>query len=90
MVHGRRGLFNASLLWEGTTSQTVLEIVAEKYQNLPNNSIRMVVILRGGGKYGAVVFKSSNLYGKVALLNYGESGITIYRLYSGAWTERTI
>ena len=82
---------NASLLlrWTGKESQSVLDIIQANYGNLPNYSMRNVIITRGWA-YGAVVFKASDTAGKVLVFGYDATGLTIYRLLDGTWTERTI
>jgi hypothetical protein len=73
----------------GDTSQTALDIIKANYNDLPNSRISNVIIVRGT-YYGAVIFKYTNLYGKVELFDYNTTGITVYRLYNGTWSERVI
>ena len=81
---------NTKLLWwTGKSSQSVLDIIQANYGNLPNFSMRNVIITRGWA-YGAIVFKTSNTAGKVLVFGYDDTGLTIYRLLNGTWTERTI
>jgi hypothetical protein len=82
---------NASLRWEGTASQTPLELVEANYPNLPSPCMRLVTIfIHGYAVYGALVFKYTNSNGKVVILSYLETGITVFRLRDGTWSTRTI
>ncbi len=80
---------NASLQWTGDNSDPVIDIIAVNYLSLPNNCTRLVTVKRSASQ-GLIVFKADNQYGKVIMLSYFTTGITVYQLYNGTWTERVI
>lgn len=52
--------------------------------------MRNVVLGYSNMRNGAIVFKYSNSYGKVILVPYGTTGIIVYQLMNGTWSERSI
>jgi hypothetical protein len=79
---------NASLLWEGTGTQTVFDVIVANYSSLPNNCMRQVLVKSGSGTiHGTVVFKASNTHGKVIMLSFLDTNLVVYQLRNGTWTE---
>jgi hypothetical protein len=78
----------ASLLWEGTGTQTVFDVIVANYSSLPNNCMRQVLVKSGSGTiHGTVVFKASNTHGKVIMLSFLDTNLVVYQLRNGTWTE---
>ena len=77
--------------WEGTSPQTIADVISANYPNLPNYSVRLVyATVFGSATCGLLVFKYNNDHGKVTALNYTSDGIRVYRLLSGTWSYRDI
>ena len=81
---------NASLQWIAASGQTLLDLIETKYPSLPHSCMRNVIAEVNSIKYGLIVFKWNDNYGKIVMLNNYDTGVTVYRLNAGTWSYRTI